>query len=94
MREREVLLRRWLHASYDEHGPAAQDVVEVAFVLDQLRLAKDYVAIGLPDIERATMLRPVVKVDDCEGGVWISVNGNYTTPSVWAWENPHAGRGR
>jgi hypothetical protein len=89
-RKRKSTLKAWLRDVYDTHGPAPKDVVAVAFVLDQINLATEKVAVVMPDIERTSGLRPVVEVDDYEGGVGISFNGSYTTPSVWAWVNPDA----
>jgi hypothetical protein len=89
-RKRKATLRAWLRDFYDTHGPVPDDVVAVAFILDQITLATENVAVVMPDIERTSGLRPVVEVDDYEGGVRISFNGGYTTPSVSDWGNPDA----
>ncbi len=50
---REAFLRRWFSAFYQRHGSTARDVVEAAFVLDQLKLAAENVSSVMRDIERA-----------------------------------------
>jgi hypothetical protein len=89
-RQREEFLRRWFLKFYDAHGPVPKEVVLAEFVVDQVRLAAENVAIVMPDIERSSGLRPIVAVDNYMSLVRISFNGGYTTPSVWAWENPEA----
>lgn len=89
-RQREVFLRRWFSDFFERYGPRPKDVVEATFVQDQVRLAAANVSIVMPDIERTSELRPTVDVDDYFNSVRITVNGNYTTPSLWAWENPEA----
>ena len=89
-RERETWLREWFRRFYISNGPASEDTVRAAFVLDQLALAEANVAIVMSDIERTTDLRPKVVVNDLDEAVCISFNGNFTSPSVMAWDNPEA----
>ena len=89
-RRTETYLRRWFWNFYEHHGEAAKDVAEAAFILDQLALAEQNVAVVVADITRTTASRPVIKVDDYLGAVRISFNGNSTTPSISTWENPEA----
>lgn len=89
-RERESWLRDWLRRFYISNGPANEEVVRAAFGLDQLALAEANVAIVMSDIERTTDLRPKVVVNDLDEAVCICFNGNYTSPSVFAWDNPEA----
>lgn len=86
----EASLRRWFLDFYRGNGAVSRDVAEAAFSSAEVQLAAANVAIVLRDIERTTALRPTVEADDHMGGVRVSFNGNYTAPSVWAWENPDA----
>jgi hypothetical protein len=77
-------LRAWLQALFQSHGPVSTEVVQVAFVLDQVALADRAVASVLGDLHRTSSFRPKVNVDDVDGSIRITVNGSYTTPSMSA----------
>jgi len=89
-RRRRAVLMRWLKSLYDSQGPLSKDLVEIAFVLDQISRAQDNSAVVLRDIERSGRRCPTIEVDDYCNAVRISIDGSYTTPSVWEWENPEA----
>ena len=83
--------RRWLRRFFEVEGGARRDLVDRAFLKDQVALAKDAASAVLSDLHRTSALRPTVTVDDYEGtGVRIWVNGGYTAPSMWAIEKPEA----
>src|SRR3989442_15987315 len=79
--------RRWLRRFFEVEGAAPRDVVDRAFVRDQVALANEAAAAVLSDLHRTSSLRPTVAVDDYErSGVRIWINAGYTAPSMWAIE--------
>jgi hypothetical protein len=75
-------LRAWLQEVFRAHGPVAGDVVEVVFRLGQLALTERALAAVIGDLHRTTKWRPDVTVDDSDGAVRITIDGNVTTPSL------------
>jgi len=83
--------RRWLHRFFEVEGAVARDVVDRAFLEEQVALANEAVAAVLSDLHRTSALRPTVAVDDDDGsGVRIWINEGYTAPSMWEIEKPEA----
>jgi hypothetical protein len=77
-------IRRWFLDLYLSQGPVTYEVSEAAFVLDQITLAEEAVAAVLADLHRTSDKRPHVVVDEYELSVRITVDGNYSTPSMMA----------
>jgi hypothetical protein len=83
--------RRWLRRFFEARGPVARDVVTLAAMEHQTALAKETVAMVLADLHRTMDVRPVVEVDVwMESSIRISIDGGYTTPSMWEVEQPEA----
>ena len=82
---------RWLRRFFDAQGPVSTDVVNAAFLADQVTLANEAVAAVLNDLDRTSSFRPQVVVDDYEGnGVRIWIDHGYIAPSMWAVDRPEA----
>jgi len=78
-------VRAWFRAFFGRWGPVSADVVEVGWQLDQLASTGRAVDVVLADLYRSSPKRPIVVVDVDEwGSVRVTVDGSYTTPSVYA----------
>jgi hypothetical protein len=75
-------VRRWLLDLYRSQGPVTYDLVELAWLLDQIALAEEAVLAVVDDLHRTSRERPRIRVDDHEKRVRITVGGAYTTPSM------------
>jgi hypothetical protein len=83
--------RQWLRHFFEREGPVSQAVVTQAAMRHQVALANDAVTAVLADLHRTTAFRPVVEVDVwMEGSIRISIDGGFTTPSMWEVEQPQA----
>lgn len=89
--KREAAFEEWLSRPTGEaEGPVTRDAAVTAGLEHQIVLANDAVTAVLADLERTTTYRPAMAVDRFEGAVRITVNGGYTTPSLWAVERAEA----
>lgn len=77
-------LRLWFRALYDDQGPIAKDLAITACELDVLTVVEWALPQVLADLQRTSELRPEVRFDNYGNGVRITVDGNYSEPSLHA----------
>ena len=80
-----------LRATFDAHGPVSRETLDEIGAANEVRLARDAVALFRADVEHTLGLNPPITMWRNEDRTLvIAYNGNYTVPVFFACRAPEA----